>query len=282
MERLTIPTNKSESEPQYDGPYEVSSIELQIDEDIFKGILYFPPKKYLKPYPVILFFHGFPQLFTLQEIIRKYQYLLDLGFAFIAINFRGYQYSEGKISISTQVSDGLKLVEFAKKMAEKNIFDEENINILAEDFGAYISLIVCSKTHLINKLLLLSPIIDLKKHVYENSFLTILRYIDTYLPGNVRGIDDFENFIQMTKHELSRDEFKLKFAIKNLKVNSFKIIIGEDDKITPSSELEVFNQFYKINPEFERTIIEVMEHEPFYEEEIKLIEKEIKRFFLDI
>jgi dipeptidyl aminopeptidase/acylaminoacyl peptidase len=266
-------------EPQYDGPYEVSAVELQNEGDVFKGVVYFPPETYSKPYPVILYFHGFPQLFTLPEIVKKYKYLLDAGFAFVVVNFRGYRYSEGVVSLSSQVSDGLKLVDFAEKMGEKNIFDPDKIQILAHDLGAYISLIVCSKTSTVKKLLLLNPIIDLKAHVYDDTFSNTLHYINRYLPGNVQGVEQPEEFVEMTKSELSRDDFQLKTALKNLKVNFLKIITGEKDKVTQLSELDVFNQIDKPHLDVDLCVIEDMDHEPIDDEKIQKIAKEIQNFF---
>ena len=246
---------------------------------MFKGILYFPPESYSKPYPVILYFHGFPQLFALQEIVKKYQYLLDAGFAFLAINFRGYRHSEGKVSLSSQVSDGLTLVQFAKKMAKKTYFNLEHINILAHDIGAYIALLVCAKTSVVNKLLLLTPILDLERHVNDNSFVKTLKYINRFLPGNVQGVERIDEFIAMTKSELTREEFRLEMALNHLKVNRLKIILGEEDKITPLSELDVFNKIESSNIKIKRCIIETMDHEPYEEEHIQQINEQIQDFF---
>ena len=107
--------NKENLQKTFDGPYEVSGLEIDNNGEIFKGMIYFPPQKFKKPYPLIIYFHEFPQLFALKEIVKNYQYLLELGYAFIVVNFRGFRYSEGKISLRSQVSDGLKLLEFAKK-----------------------------------------------------------------------------------------------------------------------------------------------------------------------
>ena len=75
---------------QYDGPFEIVMVELQIVNQILRGILYFPSTKFKRPHPIIIYFHGFPQLFTLQELARNYQYLLEQGYALLIFNFRGY------------------------------------------------------------------------------------------------------------------------------------------------------------------------------------------------
>jgi len=211
--------------------------------------------------------------------VKKYKYLLDAGFAFLAINFRGYRHSEGRVSLSSQVSDGLKLVEFAKKMAKKNYFNIKKINILAHDIGAYIALLVCAKTSVANKLLLLNPILDLERQVNGNSFVKTLKYINRFLPGNIQGVERIDEFIAMTKSELKREDFQLKTAIHHLKVNRLKLILGEEDKITPLSELDVFNRIESSNIKIERHIIETMDHEPFEEEHIQQITEQIQDFF---
>ena len=99
-------------EKQYDGPYEVAGMDITNQGETFKGVIYFPPESFKKPYPLVIYFHGFPQIFTLQEIVRSYRFLLDLGYSFITFNFRGYRYSQGKVSIKSQVSDALSVVEF--------------------------------------------------------------------------------------------------------------------------------------------------------------------------
>lgn len=74
---------------QFDGPYEVSSLEITNDGQLLRGLLYFPSEIFKKPYSVIIYFHGFPQLFSLTEIIKNYKHLLDLGYALIVFDFRG-------------------------------------------------------------------------------------------------------------------------------------------------------------------------------------------------
>ncbi len=240
--------------------------------------MYFPPANYKKPYPIIVFFHGFPQLFTLNEIVKKYRFLLELGFSFLVFNFRGYRYSEGKISIKSQVSDGIKIVEFVEKMVKKNIFDSKNINILAHNFGAFIALIVCTKIKIINKLVLLSPIIDLKRHVNHDDFPKVIEYLNRFLPGNVKGIEDVDKFIEMTQRELSKKKFQIERAIKNLRTNKLKIIIGELDKVTPLSEINEIIQKSNVKPEL--AIIEGMSHDDCVEDEdVDKLNKEIKIFF---
>lgn len=261
---------------EYDGPYEVSEIQLENEGEIFRGMLYFPPQSFDKPYPLVIYFHGFPQLFPLTEIIKRYSYLLDMGYAFIAFNFRGYRYSDGKISISNHVSDALEIVQFAIKMAENNIFDLENIDLVAHDFGAYIGLKLCSEIKIINKLILISPILDLKRHVYSVDFIKTLNYINRFLPGNVRGIENVDEFVKIIKIELSKKEFQIREFIKKLKIKMLKIITGDEDKITPLLEVNEIFQNASVVPEI--SLIKCMDHECVEEEEIEKINNEIKNF----
>jgi pimeloyl-ACP methyl ester carboxylesterase len=262
-------------EKQFDGPYEVAGIDITNERELFKGVVYFPPKSFKKPYPLVIYFHGFPHLFTLQEIVRSYSYLLDMGYSFIAFNFRGYKYSQGKVSIEAQVSDGLKVLNFIEQMAENDIFNLKNINILAHDFGAYIALILCSKTQLINNLILVSPILDLNRHVNNADFSKVLHYLNRFLPGNVQGIEDVSSFIEMTKEELSSKEFQIEDFISKLKNKKFTVISGEEDKITPVSEVETLLKNVNLKPDI--TYIECMDHECGEDEEIEMINEEIKR-----
>ena len=259
---------------------ETSEVEIYNEGLLFKGLLYFPPVNYKKPYPIIIFFHGFPQLFTLNEIVNKYRFLLDLGFSFLVFNFRGYRYSEGKVSIQSQITDGLKVIEFAEKMAENKVFDSKNINILGHKFGAFIALLVSAKIKIINKLVLLSPIIDLQRHVSHDDFPKAIEYLNRFLPGIVKGIEDIDKFIEMTQRELSKKSFQIERAIRNLRINKLKIIIGELDKVTPLSELNKIIQNSNVKPEL--AIIEGMGHDDCVEDEdIEKLNGEIKRFFED-
>lgn len=262
---------------QFDGPYEVSGIDIYNDGELFKGLLYFPPKPYEKPYPLIIYFHGFPQLFTLQEIIREHEYLLEKGYAFISFNFRGYGFSDGQISIKSQVSDSLKIIEFVEIMANNKIFDLNSINIISHDFGAYIALILCSKIKLVNKLLLKSPILDLKKHIYSDNFLKTLYYINRFLPGHIKGIEHVEEFVKETKIEIIKEEYQIEKFIKTLKCKKLKIIGGEIDKVTPVSEIKDIIGRANVNTEI--NIINRMDHECTEDEEVEKINKEITKFF---
>jgi hypothetical protein len=40
---------------QYDGPFEVVMVELQIEDQMLKGILYFPSTKFKGPHPIIIY-----------------------------------------------------------------------------------------------------------------------------------------------------------------------------------------------------------------------------------
>ncbi|MBD3340681.1 MAG: hypothetical protein GF353_16355 [Candidatus Lokiarchaeota archaeon] len=262
---------------QFDGPYEVTEIQIENDGEILRGMLYFPSEAYEKPYPLVFYFHGFPQLLALQELIKRYRVLLDLGYALIVFNFRGFSISEGEFSLDNCVSDGEKLIKFAKKMAEKKIFNINDINIISFDFGTYVSLILSSKLKQINRLFLLSPILNLKEIVYRDEFKKNLSYINRYLPGSVRGIEDIELFLETTKKELSKKQFQIQDSIKNLFVDKIKIVIGTEDKLTSISTLKDFFKSSNIDPEI--TIIDNMEHEPFEDEEISRVNEEIKQFF---
>ena len=264
-------------EKQFDGPYEVSGVDLRVENQLFKGVLYFPPESFKKPYPLITYFHGFPQVFTLQEVVKSYQFLLDLGYAFLTFNFRGYRYSEGEISISSQVSDGLMVLEFIENMVENKILNKEDINILAHDFGAYIALIVCSKIDIINKLILLSPILDLEKHVKAEDFEKTLYYLNRFLPGQIKGLSNVKDFIEMTKKELSEEGFQLSNVLKQLKNKKLKIIIGEEDRVTPLSEIDMIKENSIL--EYDCSVIQCMDHECGDDEEIEQVNNEIKSFF---
>lgn len=265
------------TDKQYDGKFEVSEVEIHNQGEIIRGILYFPPNKFLKPYPLIIYFHEFPQLLSFQNIVRDYKYLLEMGYAFLMFNFRGYRLSKGKISLRSQVSDGLKICEFASKMVDKEIFDLDDINIIANDLGAYISLLVAHKTDLINRLLLISPIIDLEKHVYNEDFKRILEYIKKFLPSSIRGINDTQRFINSTKEELSENDLNLNQVAEKLQYNKLMIIIGEDDKITPLKEVNFLVKTQ--HKDLILIVIKEMDHEPFEDHEFEKIENEIKLFF---
>lgn len=264
-------------EKQFDGSYEISEVEIQNEEERFRGLLYFPPEKFNKPYPLIIYFHGFPQLFTLKEIVTDHQYLLEMGYAFLIFNFRGYRFSEGKISIKSQVSDSFKILEFVNLMSKKHYFNINEINIIAHDFGAYIALILTSKLEMINKLLLLSPILDLKKHIYNEDFITSLNYINQFLPGNIKGVENPKNFIEMTKEELKNVEFQIIESITNLKVNHLKLIVGKEDKITPITEVKRIMQHANIEPLI--FIVSGMDHDCIEEAAYISFHTEVKSFF---
>jgi len=264
-------------EKQYDGIYEVSEVEIHNQNQIFKGMLYFPPRTFHKPYPLIIYFHGFPQLFALKEIVNDHQYLLDMGYSFLAFNFRGYRFSQGEVSITSQVSDSIKVIEFVRKMAERNIFNLNSINLLAHDFGGYIALILSSKIKDLNRMLLISPIINLEKHAYHIDFSKSLGYINQFLPGNVSGIENVDDFIKKTKNELKNKSYQIKKVLKHLNCKTLRIIIGDLDKITPVNEITEIFQNSIIN--LDLVIIDNMDHEIIQEEEVEKIHKEIKNFF---
>jgi pimeloyl-ACP methyl ester carboxylesterase len=264
---------------EFDGVYEVYEVQINNEGQIFRGLLYFPAEKFKKPYPLIIYFHGFPQLFCLTEIVKNYDYLLDFGYSFILFNFRGYRYSEGQISLQSQVSDALKIIEFVEIMARNNIFDIKEINILGYDLGAYIALILCSKIKIINRLMLISPILDLKKHVYNKNFYKSLIYINRFLPGNVKGIENINEFIEYTKEELNNDELQIEKLINQLDIRKLKIFIGENDRLTPIKEVNRIFKRLKKNIRYELSIMDQIDHECTSEEELEKMNDEITKYF---
>ncbi|TFG02499.1 MAG: alpha/beta hydrolase [Promethearchaeota archaeon] len=258
---------------QFDGPYEVSEIQI---EQMLRGVLYFPPQSFKKPYPLIIYFHGFPQVFPLTEFIKRYKSMLDIGYSLLVFNFRGYGYNAGKISISSQVSDAFRVIEFVQKMAEHDIFDLNNINIIAHDFGAYIALILCSKVTVVNKLLLISPIIELKKRINGEDFKKALHYINRFLPRSIHGIGNIEQFIHMTKNELQIEEFQIEKCIPKLKNKQLKIIIGEMDKVMPVVEAKKILRGANLAPDI--FIVNKMDHECIQDEDFKKINEEVLKF----
>lgn len=264
-------------EKQFNGNYEVIQVDIENKGEIFKGLLYLPSLTSEKPYPLVIYFHGFPQIFPLQEIVKNYKFILDMGYAFLLFNFRGYRYSDGNISIEGQYSDAEKIIEFTQKLAIKGIFDLKTINIIAHDFGAYIALILCSKNSLIKNLLLISPLLNIERHVNSPNFKEALAYINRFLPGNIRGIENIESFIEGTKNEILLKDFQIGNIITNLKNKNLKIIIGEIDKFTPISEVDYIQQ--KSNILCEVAIIKGMDHNCIEDEEIEEINKEIEQFF---
>ncbi len=262
----------------FDGEYEVSEVQINNEGQIFRGLLYFPAERFKKPYPLVIYFHGFPELFSLTEIVKKYKYILDLGYSLIVFNFRGYRISEGSISIGSQISDSLKIIEFVKIMVKKKIFDINSINIIGYDFGAYIALMVCSRIETINKLIIVSPIIDLKKHVYSKDFPRALSYINRFLPGCINGIENIEEFIKITQEELDNDQLQIERFINQLKLKKLKIIIGESDKLTPITEIN--RLFQVVNISYELSIINGADHDFNDDEELEKLNKEIIKCFI--
>jgi len=261
---------------QFDGQYEVCGLDIDIKGELFNGLVYYPPTSFKKPYPLIIYFHSFPFTQSLQEIVRNYNYLLDMGNALIVFNFRGYGFSQGNISIESQVLDAKMMMDFVKQMFKHGIFDLNNINILAHDFGAYIALLLCSKEKKIKKLLLLTPIFDVERHINDEEFKKILYYVNRFYPGYMRGIEDVDNFVEMTKKELTKDKFKIEKAVRKLKKIRIKIIIGDKDKITPLSELDIFQNTAITT---EKLLIEGMDHEIMNDEDLEKINEQIKVFF---
>lgn len=262
---------------QFDGPYEVIQVEIEIDGGLIQGILYLPPKSYEKPYDVIIYFHGFPQVLPLTEVIKNHEYLLDKGYALLLFLFRGIKSSKGSLSLTSLTSDGLQIIQFAQLLSEKGLFNKEAIHLLAHDIGGFIGLFVSANTYMINKILLLSPLIDLNRHIHHEDFKKSLHYIQRFLPGQVKGIGDVEAFVEMSKQEINREAFDLKTILKNQQCKEMKVIIGDEDKITPREEIGLLKKLSSVDPKI--TLIKGMDHDYIDDEELENIKKEIALFF---
>lgn len=267
------------NEKQYDGPYEVSAVEININEQLLRGLLYLPEESYAKPYPIVTYFHDFPNLISLHQIAANLEFLLKLGFSLLVFDFRGYNNSQGKLSIQSQVQDSLKIAEFIQLMGKKGIFKLQELNVLAHGFGSYIALLLCSKIKFINNILLLSPILDVKKRVKDDSFVKTLEYIKRYLPENVHGIENIEYFLSKIKSELNSTEYQVEKVLNEMVYSKMKIIIGSENRFIDISELEIkiFDQLTNV----EVVLIEHMDHDWTEEGSINKIQEEIQTFFID-
>ncbi|GAH29025.1 unnamed protein product, partial [marine sediment metagenome] len=127
------------------------------------------------------------------------------------------------------------------------------------------------------RMLLISPIINLEKHAYHIDFSKSLRYINQFLPGNVKGIENVDEFIKKTKNELKNKSYQIKEVLKQLNYKTLRIIIGDSDKITPVNEITEIVQDSINN--IDLVIINNMDHEIIQEEEVEKIHEEINNFF---
>lgn len=264
-------------EKQYDGPYEVTAVEINIEEQLLRGLLYFPRDLHSKPFPVITYFHDFPQIFSLHQIIVNLEFLLKNGFSLLVFNFRGYGQSQGTVSLKSQLQDAVKIAEFVQLMGKKGIFKRQELNILSHGFGSYFALLLCSTINFVNNVLLMSPILDVKNKVNNHAFVNLLQYLNRYLPGIVHGIENVDNFISKTKLELNNDRYQVEKVLNDMKFNKLKIIVGNDNKFIDISQLNVTLVNYLVNTEL--VLIEQMEHEWIEEDCISEIQEQILSFF---
>ncbi|TFG17816.1 MAG: hypothetical protein EU531_02250 [Promethearchaeota archaeon] len=261
---------------QYDGPYEVSAVELDIEGQLLRGLLYFPRESYPKPYPLITYFHDFPQLFSLHQIVSNLEFLLEMGFSLLVFNFRGYRQSQGEVSLQSQLQDALEMAKFIQLMGKKEIFKLKEVNILAHGFGSYIALLLSSMINFLNKILLISPILNVKKQIDDDTFVKTLAYINRYLPGYIHGIENTDLFLSKTKSELNCEEYRLERVFNKMTYNKMKIIIGSRNKLIDISELKA-SIFDKL-PRLKVVLIEQMDHDWMDEENIGNLQEEIKLF----
>lgn len=264
-------------EKQFDGAYEVSAIELDIEGQLLRGLLFFPREYYIKPYKIIVYYHDFPQLFSLYQIVNKLEFLLELGYSILVFNFRGYRNSQGEISLHSQLQDGLIVAKFIHLMVEKGIFKQQEINLIGHGFGCYIALLLCSMNHFLNKVILISPIIDLEKFVSDESFVKTLEYINRYLPGYVHGIENIKEFLTKTKSELNLKEFQIKKVINRINFKDMEIILGKKNKWVEISEI---NSIFEKLPKFKIVFIEEMDHNWIEEDILMEFQEEIVSFLI--
>ncbi|MHA1677609.1 MAG: hypothetical protein ACTSW3_02380, partial [Promethearchaeota archaeon] len=104
-----------------------------------------------------------------------------------------------------------------------------------------------------------------------------LQYINKFLPGNVSGIENVEEFIKKTKEELKKDDFNLNDILGKVKCNHVKIIWGEKDKLTSFEEIEFVLK--NINANKSLTKIKSMDHYLIDDAEINEVKVEIIKFF---
>ncbi|MEJ2248957.1 MAG: hypothetical protein P8Y97_04765 [Candidatus Lokiarchaeota archaeon] len=158
-------------------------------------------------------------------------------------------------------------------MSDEKIFNLSNVNLIAEDFGAFTAINVCARKSLIKKLILVSPLLNIKKFIYKEEFRRTLEYINRFLPKNIAGIENIDEFIELTKSELEIGNYNPGKSIQNLKVRDLLVIIGQIDKFVSHSEIKNIFKNSNVVPDIE--IIPNMDQIPFNEDEIKTLKNKI-------
>jgi len=84
----------------------------------------------------------------------------------------------------------------------------------------------------------------------------------------------------MTKNELKNKEYQISEVVSQLNYKKLRIIIGNEDRITPLDEIKEFVQ--KPLNDLDLVIINNMTHDSFQEDYVVKINEEIKKsFFLN-
>lgn len=102
--------------------------------------IWYPSKKYKKPYPLVYFCHGGGWISGFRNQpnnVSWCKYLADKGFAVVSIDYR-YGYKNTMEDILSDYTDGIKYI---KKRSNKFNIDKENIILMGLSAGGHLSLL---------------------------------------------------------------------------------------------------------------------------------------------
>lgn len=235
----------------------VQPISFQNEGQTLFGMMHIPEPETEKPFPAVLFLHGFQaQRVEAHRIFVKMARLLEEeGIASFRFDFRGCGESDGKmeeVTIKSQLEDALAAFSF---LTSQHHIDHKKIAVLGMSLGGGIAALLASKEERISSLTLWSPVADLmecltiKMGDKDPAELFEIPVLDDN--GNLVG----QSFIREIPH------FEPAKGLKEFK-KPVCLIHGTADQIVPFQQSEEFeNHFSGKHPASHCHLIEGADHQ---------------------
>ncbi|MFX0114295.1 MAG: alpha/beta hydrolase family protein, partial [Candidatus Hodarchaeota archaeon] len=194
------------------------------------GDLLFPKKKkFPPPYPVVIYFHGFPG--NADKLSGVGLELVKAGYAYLAFDFQGIRLSEGEFSFAGEVQNAIDALAFIKSQDMVEI-DPDRIGVYGESMGGAVAICSSAMREDIRLTVVRAPVYDTIEFLSFPWIPDTFMALDLEMPDEVRGLGK-PGKLEELKLEANDPRFNPMEVIHKISPRKIFILASGEDNLIP-------------------------------------------------